>query len=326
MLALGAMSFAYFPPALASDTDIVTPPPISGRDLEDPADIIPADALARVELIRGNLELIRKYMGKTDPVEPVLRVSSARPRETYAMALNLQLRANRLAFEQARIIRPVFDPKDVDVMAFDVFGVMDSVLESVLLVKRELGIDIPVVETPMPDTTTPADVFNATVAAGSAINRLLVQSTGPSDTFQTVTAAVNIAAALHIDLSDGPNLPDEPDFEPYKNPYDVFMKMLDCYALIQQLANRKGIDTLEFDISEEQARGIRQNDISDMASLLMEELGSIHARTEAGPPASAYYPGKKFAAHVYQRVGLLKLILEDLVAARENSQGLAERS
>lgn len=313
--ALGLFALTLSLTTWSAETDISTPPPISGRSVEDIDAILPADALARVELINDNLELVRKYMGKTRPVDPVLRVSSARPRETYSQALNLQLRANRLAFEQVRVLRPVSEPKVKNVTAYDVFRVMDSVLVSVLLVKRELGIDIAVVEMPRPETTTPTEVFNATVIATGAIDKLLYQRTGPSDTFQAVTSAVNIAAALHVALPDGPNLPEEPPFEAYKSPYDAFMKMLDCYKLIEKLASQKGIDTLNFDINEEQARGIRQSDINDIASLLVEELGSIHARSEAGQPASAYYPGKKFAAHVYQRVGLLKQILEDLVEA-----------
>ena len=87
----------------------------------------------------------------------------------------------------------------------------------------------------------------------------------------------------------------------------------------------QGIDTLNFEIDEEQARSVRQNDISDMAWLLVEELSSIHARSDSAVPASAYFPGKKFAAHVYQRVGLLKLILEDLVAANAGAANVAGR-
>ncbi len=311
------MILAVAPPASAA-TEIVTPPPISGRDPQDRAAVLPADVLARVELIKANLELIRLYMGKAEPVEPVLRVSSARPREAYSQALNLQLRANRLVFEQARVLRPVYEPRERDVMAQDVFRVMDSVLESVLLVKRELGIDTPVVEIPTPEDTAPADVFNAIVEAGSAINRLLVQETGPSDTFQAVTAAVNIAAALHVALPNGPTFPEEPDFEPNKSHYEVFSRMRECYALIRSLATQKGVETLELEVSNEQAMVIRQNDTSDMASLLVEELSSIHARSDAGPAAAAYYPGKKFVSHIYQRVGLLNLILQDLVAASDD--------
>ena len=293
-----------------------TPPPVSGRNLAQPDAILPADVLARVELIRANLELIRKYMGKTVPPEPVLQVSAARPRETYSQALNLELRANRLAFEQVRILRERPQPFSQNVRAYDVFVVTDSVLEAVLAVKSELGIQIAVAEELQSPATLPAEVLNATVAAGSEINNLLYARTGSSDVFQTVTSAVHIAASLHTIIPDGPSLPEEPPYEPYKSPYDVFMRMQSCFELISKLAAEQGIDVLDFDIPAERALLVKQNDVSDMAFLLLEELNGIHRRVPDAPQASpAFYPGKKFAAHVYQRVGFLERILQDLYAA-----------
>ncbi len=296
--------------------DPQTPPPISGRSLTEPGAIVPADVLARVELIRANLELIRKYMGKTLAPTPVLRVSAARPRETYSQALNLELRANRLAFEQARRWRAASKPLNKNLREYEVFQVMDSVLAAVLMVKADMGMQVAVAEKLQSPATTPTDVFNATVAAGSEINNLLSRETGPSDTFQSITSAVHIAASLHIKIPDGPSFPEEPPFEPYKSSYDVFMRMQRCFQLISELALEQGIDALEFDIPAERALLVRQNDVTDMAFLLLEELHGIHRRiANAAEPSQAFYPGKKFAAHVYQRVGLLERILQDLIDA-----------
>jgi hypothetical protein len=315
-LLLALLSPAAYPAPVDTATKLNTPPPISGRNLAEPDAILPADALARVELIRANLELIRKFMGITVPPAPVLQVSAARPRETYSQALNLELRANRLAFEQLRTRREPSPVLDQNVRAYDVFLVMDSVLEAVLMVKNALGIQIAVTEELQSPATVPADVFNATVAAGSEINNLLDQRTGPSDTFQTVTSAVHVAASLHLMIPDGPNIPEEPPFVAYKSPYDVFMRMQGCFELISQLAGEQGIATLAFDIPAERALLVKQNDVSDMAFLLLEELNGIHRRIpDASRPAQGFYPGKKFAAHVYQRVGLLERILQDLHAA-----------
>ncbi len=298
-------------------SEIKTPPPISGRNLAEPDTILAADVLARVELIRTNVELIRKFMGIPVPPAPVLQVSAARPRETYSQALNLERRANRLAFEQMRVSLKASQPLDRNVRIYDVFQLVDGVLAAVLTVKAEMDIQIAVAEKLQSPATLPTHVFNATVAAGSEINNLLYQRTGPSDTFQTVTSAVHIAASLHIKIPDGPSLPEEPPFEPYKSSYNEFMRMQRCFQLISELAMEQGIDPLEFDIPAERALLVRQNDVSDMAFLLLEELNGIHRRIlDAPEPATAFYPGKKFAAHVYQRVGLLELVLQDLVDAK----------
>jgi hypothetical protein len=94
------------------------------------------------------------------------------------------------------------------------------------------------------------------------------------------------------------------------------MRMQACFQLISELAMKQGIEPLEFNIPAERALLVQQNDVSDLAFLVVEELNGVHRRIpDASDPARAFYPGKKFAAHVYQRVGLLELILLDLVAA-----------
>jgi hypothetical protein len=293
-----------------------TPPPISGRSLAEPEAILPADVLARVELIRANVELIRRYMGFAVPPAPVLQVSTARARETYSQALNLELRATRLAFEQVRKFQKQSPALDRNIRGYDVFQLIDGVLESVLAVKAGLDIRVAVAEKLQSPDTEPAEVFNAIVAAGNEINNLLSLETGSSDVYQTVTSAVHTAASLHIKIPDGPSFPEEPPFEPNKSPYEVFMRMQACFQLISELAMEQGIDPLEFNIPPERALLVQQNDVSDLAFLLLEELNGVHRRIPGAPdPAQAFYPGSKFAAHVYQRVGLLELILQDLVAA-----------
>jgi len=303
-------------PAAAESGD-ATPPPVSGRRLSAPESILPADVLARVELLRENVDLLRRYMGKPGSPSAFLRVDSARPFEVYSQALNLQLRANRLAFEQVRVVRNESIPRMDEARPADVFGVVDSALAAVLLVKHDLGIDAVVAEKRRPDTTTPSDVFNAAISAGSEINLLLEERTSPSDVFQLVTAAVHTAAALHAVIPDGPGLPVEPAFEANKMPGDVYLRIQRCFGLIRQLSEAKGVATLRFEVAGEGIERVSPNDVGDLASLVVEELTHLHRQfPEARTPVRAYYPGRRFPAHVFQRVGLLELILEDLVEAR----------
>ncbi len=300
-----------------AQTGGATPPPVSGRRLSSPESILPADVLARVELLRENVDLLRRYLGKPGSPSALLRVDGARPFEVYSQALNLQLRANRLAFEQVRVVRNESIPMMDEARPADVFGVIDSALAAVLLVKHDLGIDSVVAEEQRPDTTTPSDVFNATIAAGSEINLLLEQRTSPSDAFQLVTAAVHTAAALHAAIPDGPGLPAEPAFEANKMPGDVYLRIQRCFGLIRRLAEAKGVATLRLEITEASIERITPNDVGDLASLVVEELTHLHRQfPEARSPVRAYYPGKRFPAHVFQRVGLLERMLEDLVEAR----------
>lgn len=302
--------------ALAASIEDATPPPVSGRRLSAPETILPADVLARIQLLRQNLDLLRSYMGKPEPASPLMRVEGARPMEVYSQALNLQLRANRLAFERVRVVRRESVPVSGEARPSDVFAVVDASLASLLLVKRHLGIDDAVAEEIQPESTTPSEVFNSAIAAGSELENLLEQRTSPSDVFQRVTAAVHTAASLHTTIPGGPNFPAEPDFQPNMMPSDVYMRMQQCYSLVRALAERRGFTMLNFELSEQRAMQVTPSDVSDLASLVVEELLSLHAHyPDARAPTQAYYPGARFPAHVYQRAGLLEAILQDLVAA-----------
>jgi hypothetical protein len=301
---------------------ISTPPPVSGRRLSNPGSILPADVLARVELIRANVELLRVFMGKPTAPAPLLRVEDAQPREVYSQILNLQRHANRLAFEQVRVVRSESIRLEQVARPVDVFAVADAVLGSILLVKQELGIDTVVAEKIRPESTTPSEVFNATVVAGKEINQLMEQRVSSSDVFQIVTAAVYSAATLHSIIPDGPGLPTEPSFEPNKAPSDVYTRLYRCYDLIREVAaSAADMDMLKFEFDASRTTAVLPSDEEDLAALLVEHLGELHrAFPKAKPANRAYYAGRRFAAHVYQRAGLLERILEDLAAASRSGR------
>jgi hypothetical protein len=198
----------------------------------------------------------------------------------------------------------------------DVYAVVDDALAGVLLVKRHLGIDTAVAEEVRPESTMPREVFNAIVAAGGEINQLLERQTSPGDAFQLVTAAVHSAATLHAIIPDGPSLPAEPPFVPNKTRADVYLRIQACFSLVRQVAGSVGMKTLRLAVTDDRAARVTPNDVADLAALVAEELEELHRQfPHARPPAGAYYPGRRFPAHVFQRAGLLERILQDLVAA-----------
>ncbi len=65
---------------------------------------------------------------------------------------------------------------------------------------------------------------------------------------------------------------------------------------------------------------VTPNDVADLAALVVEELNHLHSKFPgAKPPQRAYYPGKRFPAHVYQRVSFLERILTDLAESRDGA-------
>ncbi len=301
--------------AAATAAAVSIPPPASGRPVSVPEGILPADVLARVELLRENVEQIRRFTGRPPAPAPLLRAGGAMPREVYSQALNLERRSNRLAFEQSRVTRPEGIPLRRDARPADVFAVVNRSLEAILTVKETLGIEEVIVEKVQPDGTSPTQVFNTIVLAGAEVNELLEHQTSPSHVFQQVTEAVHQAAALQASTPGAAPMPDEPPFEPNKTPRDVYLRLQECFSLLQEIAAQRGQGTLRLKVSEEQAATAKPNDVSDLASLVVETLVHLHSlEPDSAEPPHAHYPGRKFPAHVFQRAGLLEAILVDLAA------------
>jgi hypothetical protein len=92
-----------------------------------------------------------------------------------------------------------------------------------------------------------------------------------------------------------------------------------CFELVKELAKHRGIQTLDLDIAPQALAKVTPDDVRDLAFLIVEELHIIRQNTPGlSEVAQIYTPGEKRPAHVYQRVGLLELILSDLVARESN--------
>ena len=87
----------------------------------------------------------------------------------------------------------------------------------------------------------------------------------------------------------------------------------------------QGLSMLEFETVNAGDHVVTPNDVSDLASLIVEELVHLHRHVpDARIPVHAYYPGRRFPAHVFQRVGLLEAILKDLADAADGAPAARE--
>ncbi|MEM9190423.1 MAG: hypothetical protein AAGF12_14655 [Myxococcota bacterium] len=292
---------------------VETPPLVSGRA---PEAATAQDTLARTELLRAELELLRLYMGRDPASRARLRVADAKPRAVYRQVAGLFEQSNSLSFELSRTVgaAPVEHPAAPE--APDVFEVVDQALGRVLVVKQALGISQTVEERDAPADATPTDTFHAVVLASAEINHLLDRQTTPSDVYQRVTRAIHSSAAIHATLP-GATLPNDPEFEANKTPQDVYRLLIECYREAVQLAARNDIELIELRATEADAGEASSHDVRELADLLAEELEFLRASwPDALPAFEAYDPGLKFPAHVHQRARYLRAILR---AANERS-------
>jgi len=298
--------------------DAVSPDPVSGRPL-DAASITPADALARVEFLRDELELIRFEMGQPRAQPPELKVTDASPREVMYQASTLDLKARQLVFELTGERGPaVVMDQPREVRPLNVRRVVDLARNRTLIAKQALGIRKVVEEKPQDPSTTPSDVFNAIVLATRQLDLLIEQRLSAADVYHQVQQATHYAARLLGQFPDAELMPATPEFEHGKRPVEVFNRLVECYRKIERVTKRSGIETLRIRVAKletdiDDPAQVSPSDGYNMAVLIVSELAYLHqALGYADVPTPRIELGFKLPSDVYQQAGVLLAQLTEL--------------
>lgn len=312
---LAMLLFAMGLPLLGVSLGAPTRVPMSGRPMTAEA-LMPADVLSRVWLLRDEVDLLRREMGCPENLKAEMDVSGAAPREVYFQALILRQRANRLAIEFTGIPDVELDVSfAAEIRPLQVWEVVDSALQKILIIKEHLGIEETVQERSAPVETKPSDVFVSIVQVNRQVDLLLENTFAPRDVYREVSRSIAYAARLLSQYPKVERIPEPPPLERFKRPDDVYHRLRDCFNDVRLLAEAQELDMLriegDFLVGEEMS----PSDVYDLATLLVSELAYLHAQIPgAERPVSTYDPGRKFPSHVYQRVGILqkqlKLLLE----------------
>ncbi|QDU64174.1 hypothetical protein Pan216_50630 [Planctomycetes bacterium Pan216] len=276
-------------------------------------EILPADVLVEVDLVRQRLQQLRSVMGRPENRNPDLFIEGAAPREVYFQALTLFRKADRLCAEHTAERFEAPEPPVRNIRSADVFQVVSQAGDRIDRVRQSAGIDEDVSPAERDPTTTPDDVFRSIVQANRQLNLLLDRQVSPSDVFEEVTFGIGYAASILATFPGSDRIPEAPAFEGSKRPANVYQRLVDCFARIRKIAQLSGLDVLELRMDEEVDQEASPSDVFDIASLLVSELAFIHSQLpDAKPPRRTVYPGRKFPSHVYQRVGILERQLIEL--------------
>lgn len=280
---------------------------------------MPADVLARVELLRDELELIRFEMGRPRSRDIDMPVGKAAPREVVFQAFTLYRRVMELRDDLTGTSVPQFHIKlPKEVQPFDVWKIVDAAYAQVLVVNRALQIPERAEEVSRDLSTTPADVFRAISRANRQADLLVVRRLSSNDVFYQVKLATHYATRLLAQFSETTLLPETPARERGKRSADVNAVLIECYMRVRAMAQNSGIETLELEPQLflaviEGAGDTRPSDVHDMATLLVPELAYIHEQLgERETPRSEYDLELKLPSHVYQNAEVLLAQLREL--------------
>jgi hypothetical protein len=251
-------------------------------------------------------------MGKPRAIARGVDVANVAPREVLFQMQTLFKKANRLSFEHTREISEEPAPPTGPITPADVLRVTDAALERITHVKTRIGITQASPPPALDPSKTPTDVLIATIETSRQLNLLLDQSFSPAEVYEELTLAIGYAARLRARFP-GDRLPETPPYVRGKQSTDVARKLIDCLRLIERIATRSDLAMLVVEPREENLARVTPSDVYDMATLLVSELAYLWTRLDdAERPRPAYYPGRRFPSHVYQRAELLERQLSEL--------------
>ena len=302
--------------------------PSSGRAISE-NEILPADVLSRVELVRAELDLIRLEIGQQAFPLNSIKVLDTAPREVYFMAKALYEKADRLAFEYVKTSEQL--PKlmaATSIRPYHVWHLANKTYIRLQVIKDKLLIPEKSVEKISDSSTTPSDVIQAMIKANQELGALLSQKFVPADVYQQVTLAINLNAQLLATFQGTERIPSMSALQRRKTPANVYRRLTHCFELVKEIAQVSNLHILRFDTESLYSGPVKASDVYGLATLMVAELSYFHAlREQVRTAAKAYYPGRKTASEVFQRVGILEAQLEALLAlAKKNPQWIETKS
>lgn len=268
---------------------------------------------AKVALLQRELDLIRREMGRPDSGPAVIRILEATPREVYFQSLTMLQKAGRLSFELTREQPEIPPIQQGDILLSHVEQIVDSTLACMRNIKGQLNISEHPSPPPVSGSWDESDLFQAVMQINRRLNLLLDRQFSPSDVYRQVTMAVSYASRLLALFPEAERIPPAPPFARGKVPGDVYLRLIDCFQRIQEIARSWGHRIPELEVDRQEARLVASSDVYDLASLLVSELAFLHRLAgNAAPPRDVYWPGRKFPSHVYQRACLLEAQLIEI--------------
>lgn len=322
--------FSTFPLTGLAQTDSPIPGPVSGHPVTvEGIDTI--DVLARVELLRGELDLIRFEIGKRGDTRLKIAVSNVSPREVIFQAETLYRKVSILHVELTRARQPGLQLLlPVDIRPYHVWVFVNGAYERLLDLKKRIGITNSLDEKLQDVTVTSSEVFRSIVQANRLLDQLTEYRPSTMDVFHRVNLATYHAAGLLEQFQNATLMPDEPVLERGKHPEEVYQRLYNCYEQVHAIAGLSGIQMLRLELSQVKttvdAVPLELTDVYDLITLIISELEYFRTKLKTGgPPIVPLDPGLKLPSHVYQRAGVLLQQLTELNAQVKINPGWLAR-
>ena len=287
---------------------------LEGETVHSSHEILPANVLTRVELLRKDLDDIRFEMGRPKNMKIEMVVLNAAPHEVYFQARSLYRKADRLVVEvTGGESVPIGITTPQNIQPAHVFQVVNAALERLRFLKERLGVTLMNSEALPNLSATPSDVFFSIGLANQQLNVMVNQHFSPRDVSRQVSLALlytqRLLEQFPLAIRDFPMPPSERG----RRPGDVFMNLIDCHVILSQIAQHSQLKILQLRLKNPDTTNIQPNEVYDLASLVVSELAYLYSKgPQMDPPQKPAPPGLTLPSHVYQQVKSLLLYLKEL--------------
>jgi hypothetical protein len=285
---------------------------------EVPAPAAPAESAAAITLqmtgFAQDLDVLRRFMGMPEIPGIDIGIRSDLPRDLYFQAMNLWQKADRLLFEVRRTHGSLLQPPIGGIELADVLPPLHDAHETLRRVMRDLRITpLTLAQEALLQTENSQTLFNRLLMLNRQLDALLERHFAPQDVYMEITLATAYASRLLSRYPEVDEIPLEPPFVPYRQPVDVYQRLMDCLATIIRIFHTLNLPVLAIDARPTAPDRLTPGDVFAVASLIVSQLDFLYQQLGiAIPPPQPIYPGLKFPAHSYQRAGILQAQLEQL--------------
>ena len=152
----------------------------------------------------------------------------------------------------------------------DVIGVLHQAHDQIQFIKTEYGIERAAPARQKPRSDSEARNVTAMLRVLRQINLMLVRRYLPPDVYERLDlATVYVAGVLK---NHGDELYPSIEFVAFKQPVDVFHKLLDCVELSMSIADIAGVDALHLDGRRMRTSTTRLSNNHDLATILLSDI------------------------------------------------------
>ena len=275
-----------------------------------------------VEIVHGELELIRKHKQRPVDSRASIPVEHVYPREVYFQALTLRQKAGRLCHETTQFL--VAPPTVVQfsipetITPKHVYEIVNDAWSQIRCAKAGMHIDEEIGDTTQQESAkTLTDIFKSIVQANRQLNLILEQPIEPGDVYAVVQHANTYIIDILNKIAPVWSLtaPTLPEYQQGVFPLDVYKLMLKNFAIIQQIAKDSGIDMLH--LGTEIQPPITSTDVFDLSSLILSELSYFAKQIGINRVYKLESHPDKVASDAYQQAQIVEAHLQILAGFTE---------